>query len=84
MKEHDIEAVQDAVEELELLEGDFQLTRDLFEIISQETNKTNPTDIEAQYVYRRLLVLNEVFFERIHEENERFKELFNKLFKAIA
>lgn len=84
MKEQNIEAAQEAVEELELLQVDFQLTRDLFEIISQETNKTHPSNDEAQYVYRRLLTLNEVFFERIHEENERFKELFNRLFKAIG
>lgn len=84
MKEQNIEAAQEAVEELELLRGDFQLTRDLFEIISQEANKTNPSNDEAQYVYRRLQTLNEVFFDRIHEENERFKELFNRLFKAIG
>lgn len=79
----DIDEVQDVLDELDGLKADLQTSRDLFEIIFQAANKTDPSNDEAQYTYRYLHVLNTVFFERIHEENENLKELFNRLHKAI-
>lgn len=84
MTQGQVSKLQSLTDELEELSVETELSRDFFEIIEQETYKDSPNADEAQIAYKRLHILNGVYFRRVHEENIRLQALFNKFHNIVA
>lgn len=80
LHEH-VKQLGDLVEKFECIDIDIESTKDFFTILSSEFEKNDITPDRAMSTYRRMQVLQNIFFDRIVRESKELDKIFYELFK---
>lgn len=76
-----VNQLDNLVEKLECIDIDIEGTKDFFTILASEFEKNDITPDTAMSVYRRMQILQNIFFDRIVRESEELGKIFHELFE---